>query len=82
MALSGLEQDAEAEKELLAAHEGLRARWERIPLPGRSIVGDTAGNVVEFYETCGNNEQAEQWRRKQKAEMQRNQAERKTAFPT
>jgi tetratricopeptide (TPR) repeat protein len=70
LALAGRKQYAEAEEELRGAYDGLLARREQMPVPRRSHIPETARALVELYDAWGKKEQAEQWRRKLRAEEQ------------
>ncbi len=60
--LLGQKKYAEAEPELLRAHEGLKAREAKIPAPSRKIVDETVDRIVRLYEAWGKPDRAAEWR--------------------
>jgi serine/threonine protein kinase/tetratricopeptide (TPR) repeat protein len=61
-ALLGQRKFAEAEPLILAGYEGLKAREDRIPPPGRPRLAEAARRVIELYQAWGRSDKAAAWR--------------------
>lgn len=60
--LFGQKKYAEAEPELLRAHEGLKARVTSIPAPSRKVLNETVDSIIRLYEAWAKPEKAAEWR--------------------
>jgi hypothetical protein len=66
--LLGQKQYAEAEPLLLAGYEGMKQRQQQIPPPGKVRLFEAVERLVQLYEALDQQEKAEKWRQKLKAE--------------
>jgi hypothetical protein len=62
--LLGQKKYRDAERELLAGYEGMKAREASIPLEAREGLRRTAAWLVEVYEALGMKEKADEWRKR------------------
>ena len=60
---------AEAEPLILAGHEGLKAREAKIRPIGKPRLPEAAQRVVKLYEAWGKRDQADEWRKKLRADL-------------
>jgi tetratricopeptide (TPR) repeat protein len=63
-ALLGQKKYREAERELVAGYEGMKAKEASIPQEAREALHRTAAWLVEVYEALGMQEKAEEWRKR------------------
>jgi tetratricopeptide (TPR) repeat protein len=63
-ALVGQGRHDEAEPLILGGYEGVKAREAKVPAPNRYVLSETAGWVLELYESWGKPEQLEAWKKK------------------
>jgi hypothetical protein len=71
---------AETRPLLLAAYEGMKQRKDQIPVVGRPRLKETMQRVVQLYEATNRPDTAADWR-KQLAEFDKAEAEKKAAAP-
>jgi eukaryotic-like serine/threonine-protein kinase len=62
--LLGLKKYADAEPELLAGYEGMKAREASIPFEARESLHRTATWLVELYDALGKKGNADEWRKR------------------
>ena len=55
---------AEAEPLLISGYDGMKQRVDKIPVPERKSLVNTAGNLAKLYEETGRTEMAAEWRQK------------------
>jgi tetratricopeptide (TPR) repeat protein len=62
--LLGTKKYAEAEPCLIKGYEGMKARESKIPIPSRNKLSHAGAQIVQLYDSWGQKDKAEWWRRK------------------
>ena len=62
--LLGQKKYAEAEPLIVSGYEGMKAREDKIPPPGKPRFTDAAERVIKLYEAWGKKAKADEWRAK------------------
>jgi lipopolysaccharide biosynthesis regulator YciM len=54
---------AEAERMIITGYEGMKARWEAIPVQGKKRLPEALERLVSLYVELGKPEETAKWRR-------------------